>query len=364
MRFYKEYRFQVGRKIEFKDLFSVIDAYLADQGLHYDCLGYDLHITVWVGEKSVLQKLAARFPQLSTPELLTDKYDKHLCLSNMRNKEGTKDEQIIRYIGSKTPRPYNFLYTHFYYRNIDFFGTKSESEQIDCEENPIFMDVSGDYIELHRSAEGPQSTVVQMCIEIKDQQTASRADDYAVSLAERLGKVKYICRAKVSMDEIEKEMYTHLHHRAKELLKTVADDMHDRCEKVMAQTRQEYLLFQESKFSLAKPLKRIGKAHGFACSTYIPGGFFLMSKRVAGGHFLSLDIDNSPRSGGVGAGLVLSGPGFSHDLPLTYGCPENQEEADRYVTDLFEVVAYFESKYMHKILEIYPAAPDWCPECL
>lgn len=33
MRFYKQYRFQVGRKIDFKDLFSCIDTFFKDQGL-------------------------------------------------------------------------------------------------------------------------------------------------------------------------------------------------------------------------------------------------------------------------------------------------------------------------------------------
>lgn len=357
MRFFQQYRFPVGRKIEFKDLFSVIDAFLTEQNLHYGSLGYDLSST------ELLQKLTKQFPQLGEPELIENRYSATYCLSNLRSAPGIKDETVIRYIGTHIPRPYNFTDTHFYYLDVTFFDKKPDCRQIGLMPNPAYLDMAGSYIELFRTFAGPQPTVVYLSAEVTDQASSVRADAYAQALSAHLGGVKYLGVSRIYLDALEKARYADLQQQVAPIVSEARENLYSRGEDMREQMQRIFLTFEQRKFSIAKSLKKTGMEHGFLDYRCLSNSLYLLCKRVDGGNFLRIELTRDPGQG-VDALMILSGPGFSYEFPAFFGAPENQQEADRFLERLFEITDYFEVRYMHRILDVYPAVPEWCPECL
>ncbi len=358
MRFFKQYRFQVGRKIEFKDLFGVVDAYLAQQHLSYDSLGYYL-VTLGDGCNKLVQKL----PQLGPLEILKGQYHDDSRLTNMLKPNHQCDEATIRLAGSKIPRPYNFSYTRFFYRNINFFGTAPGEEQVEVMSCANILDVSGSFIALYRDFEGPQTTTVYLKIEVTDQKTSEGADGYAASLASHLGGVKYLCSSAVFMDPSERAIHEDRKEKAAPIVKAAFKDLLARREETVEEILRLFPDFTHSHFSISKPLNRVGKAHGYGNYRNVSGTVYLLSKRVDKGYFLRMDVMREPQQGVHGV-LYLVGPGISYEFPMLYGAPENQQEADCFAEQLFKAADYFEEMYMHEILAPYPEVPDWCAECL
>lgn len=363
MRFFKEYRFQVGRKMEFKDLFGAVDTFLAEHNLSYASMGYDLAAIDFPRKSNSCQKIVDKMPQFGPVERIVNRYSDTLRLSNMTALGHPCDEASIRLVGSKISRPYNFFDAHFYFRNVTFFGICPAEERVGYMTNPLYLEVSGSYIELFRSFEGPQTTVVFMKIEVMDQQSCDGADAYAGALAAYLKNAKYTSSAAVYMDPAEKECYDRIHEEVAPIVKAAKADLYERSERMREQMTQEYPTFEQKSFSITKPLKRLGKEHGFQDYYCLSGNLHLLSKRVDGGNVMRIEMARDRREG-MDASLILSGPDFSYEYSVFYGAPENQEEANWHISHLFEIVDYFEARYMHDILAPYPKAPDWYSECV
>jgi hypothetical protein len=222
----------------------------------------------------------------------------------------------------------------------------------------------GSYIKVFRDSEGPQSTSVSMMIEVFDQQSAMQADAYAQHLSVALGKVKYLCASSICMDAAEETMYAALEQEVTQAIHTAVEDLLEKGEKLTRYLQENFPACDEVKFSIAKPLKKMGKQYGFGDYSYVAGGFYQITKRVSGGHYIVLEMDMGPMFRGVGAGISLCGAGFSYRFPCAYYSPCSQEEMDCMIARVFEMIAFFEKQYMPQILKPYPDTPDWCPVCL
>lgn len=352
MRFFKKYRFQVGKKVEFKDLFAVVDNYMKEHCLSYTSMGYHLQSL-----DDRCHQAAKRMPQLGQVTHIETPYSTWALLSNMTG-DTFCDEASIRLVGSKIPRPYNFSDVHFYYRDIDFFGVQPGGERIGHYTNPQYLQIFGNWIGLQRDFEGPKSTAVVMCVEITNAYGLDGADAYAKALAACLGNAKYVCGTELYMDANEKTEFDRLKEAALPLVKVAHDDLYDRAEHVREKMLQQFLNVEYKQFSIRPILQRIGKKHGFDQFYSIPGFETYIYKKVRNGIYLSVQL--MPGSG-MDAGLVLSGPGFHYRIVDFSGHPENSAEANFFVERMLSLADRFEEMYMDTILELYPQFPDWCP---
>lgn len=352
MRIYKYYRFLVGRKMEFKDLFASVDAFLKEQGLQYDSMGYYLEA---LGDRC--QKLLQKMPQFAPMEVLEGPYSTSFRLTNLIN-DNDCDEISIRFVGSKIPRPYNFSNTLFYYRDIDFFGKKPTPCVAVQEEKHKYVYLFGSCIQLYRGFEGPNSTAVVMSIEIMDETSDRRADDYAAALALYLGNVKYITKPSVYLEPGEQAELIRWKAAALPHVKAAHDDLHERAEQVREYMLSQFPNVEYKQYNSRSILQRIGKKYGFDQVHSIPGWEAYFYKKVRGGIFLSVQMI---RGSGMEMGLVLSGPGFSHGIADLSGHPENTAEANFFADQMFRVVEHFEKEYLDTILSIYPQYPHWYP---
>lgn len=358
MRFYKKYCFAVGRKIELKDLFAVIDSFLAQQGLSYGSLGYDF-LTLQNG----CHKLTQKMPRFGPVEVLEGRYNTMYRLSNMKEQAHPCDEASIRLVGTKIPRPYNFMDITFFYRGIPFFGVEPEKEHLVFTPDRRNFQVWGSYIALGRGFEGPKSTTVSMCIPVTDHQSCLASNAYARTLSGCLLNTRYTEMSDIYMDETEQAEYVRIKETVMPLMKTAKDDLNMRAEQVREQLLQEFSNVEPKSFNLSAIMLRIGKKHGFDQCTSMPGGPAYISKAVGGGRFLSVEYFGS-RGSGFEAGLVLSGPGIYDRIVNFSGAPENSAEAQWHIDHMLSLADYFETEYLGKILEQYPQTPDWCPMIL
>lgn len=352
MRIFKHYRFLVGRKLEFKDLFASVDAFLKDQGLHYDTMGYYLEA---LGDRC--QKLVQKMPQFAPMEVIEGLYSTSSRLTNLLE-DNHCDEASIRFVGSKIPRPYNFGDTFFYYRDIDFFGKKPSSCVAVEEEKHKYVKVFGSYIQLYRGFEGPQSTAMVMCIEVTDDTSVRAADEYADALAICLGNIKYISNSCVYSDSAELAELIQLKEVTLPLVKAACNDLHDRADQVREDMLRQFPNVEYKQYNSRTVLQRIGKKYGFDQEHNIPGWETYFYKKVRGGIYLSVQMI---RGSGMEMGLVLSGPSFSYGIVDLSGHPENTAEASFFADQMFRIVEHFEKEYMDAILSIYPQYPQWYP---
>ena len=352
MRIFKRYRFLVGRKLEFKDLFASVDAFLKDQGLHYDSMGYYLEA---LGDRC--QKLVQKMPQFAPIEVLDGRYSTSFRLTNLLI-DNHCDEASIRFVGSRIPRPYNFTDAFFYYRDVDFFGQKPTPCVAVEGEKHKHVKVFGSYIQLYRGFEGPQSTAVVICAEVTDEISLQRADDYAAELAVCLGNIQYTSHSGVYLDSAEQADLIRLKAAAQPLVKVARDDLHDCAE----QAREDMLLqfpdVEYKQYNSRSVLQRSGKKYGFDQVHIIPGWETYFYKQVRGGIYLSLQ---TIRGSGMDMGLVLSGPSFSYSIVNFSGHPENSAEANFFADRIFQIAERFEKEYMDTILSLYPQYPQWYP---
>lgn len=352
MRIFKRYRFLVGRKLEFKDLFASVDAFLKDRGIHYESMGYHLEAL-----EDRCQKLVQKMPQFAPIEVLEGPYSTSFRLTNLL-KDNLCDESSIRFIGCRIPRPYNFTDTFFYYRDVDFCGQKPTPCVAVEGEKHKYVKVFGSYIQLYRGFEGPQSTAVVMCIEITDEISLQRADDYAAELAVCLGNIQYIPNSCVYLDSAEQADFIRLKAAAQPLVKVARDDLRDRAEQVREDMLLQFPNVEYKQYNSRAVFQRNGKKYGFDQVYSIPGWETYFYKQVRGGIYLSVQ---TIRGSGMDMGLVLSGPGFSYSIVNLSGHPENTAEANFFADRMFQVAERFEKEYMDDILSLYPQYPQWYP---
>lgn len=356
MRFYKKFYFLVGRKLEFKELFSCVDSFLAERGICYTSLGYDL-----TALDDRCHKLSQKMPQLGSVELIQERYSTLARLTNMMGSQ-ICDESSIRLVGSKIPRPYNFYNSFFFYRDIDFFGRQTGFECVTVDDSS-HMEVAGSYIKLARGFEGPQSTAVMMSIEIEDMKTCDAADAYAQALSSHLNNVKYVSGNAVYMDSEEKEMFARIRSIALPAVKKAQSDLREKADQVREQLLLEFPDVVEKSYNARSIIQRIGKKHGLDRSVRNYFGELYFYKQVRSGVVLSVEVQ-STSSSGIDMGLMLSGPGFCYRMVNLSGCPANVAEANYFVSHMFDLVEVFEAEYLNDILQKYPQFPDWIPVLL
>lgn len=361
MRLFREYRFHVGKKIEFSDLFSVIDDFLARNNLTYNGMGYDLEELEREGSTSSCQKLLKKMPQFGTLEIVEGRYSNTLKLSNMGNSDNSCDETSIRLLGAKIPRPYSFSETNLYYRNISFFNKQSEDEIITFTDHdwPV---MHSNYIRLYRDFDGPKSVMVFMKMELCNAESAQAADDYANCLASCLRDSKFIAQTFAYLDADEQALYGKLQGEASPIADAARIDIYGRCDQIKEDMLTAFPDIEQKSFQFLPIIKRIGKAYGFDRCTKVSEIEYWVSKRLPSGYYLSLGMNGVASSSGVDAGLVLSGPGMVFRFPGFSCCPENSREAKWIMNRFFEVIAYFEETYLNQILANYPQIPLWYPE--
>lgn len=382
MRVFNCYSFTVGH-VPFPELFTLVDRFLQEQGLHYQQLCYDLRDLkmeksmriAFAQEKRVIPRrknatvsdlwdLVRDMPQLDFADRIRDVGERDYLLSDMDDfgqpRERLCPEADVRRLAECFPMPYYLDSMLFSYANVDFFGKAPQPVKEDsCKMEISRRERKGCHITFSKDAlVFSRAAKLTMVIEVTDGDAVLDSAPYASALAQILGK-KYTAQAMLYLSEEEQGRIKESNAVAQPLLDRAAAALKAEIVRFGQQTPREQWNIQDTLFSVGKSLKKIGKSFGFGNYEYDPMGVHFMSRKLAGGQSLMLVVDVPPRWNEMRLRIRIGGLGFCNELKMAELYCESQERADGAIQTAFEILRDLEKEQLQPICELYPPTPDW-----
>lgn len=378
MRVFNHYTFTVGNT-EFAGIFSLVDRFLQEQGLHYERLCCEIRDYTWEQEMRIavakdnrvipnrksavvfgLRELLQDFLQFGTVGNLsadgTVYSDMDACGTPL---SAGYTEEDVRSLAPQFPVPYYLESMLFSYVNIDFFSRKTApvSEKSDANDHER-MGRNGCHISFMKETVFCRAAKLVMVIEVTDGNGVLESEPYAQALAAILGK-KYTAETVVLFSNEEQLAYD----ARKREVQTIAQLASCKFAAEAARFGQQKHIgqrdFQLQLFQASKNLKKIGKTFGFQAYQYDPFGVHFLSTGIGAGHTLTFVVDVPPLWNTMRFSVHLSGLGFSYRMQIAEVYCEDQEEADRQIKTAFEIIRDLTDQELLPICSHYPETPSW-----
>lgn len=379
MRVYAKYEFHVGRKIEFKQLMNVVDSFLAEHGLTYSNLCYDFRSSVYrpsgfmqteygceaefdLFRQSACHKISRAYPCFGDPLRVPDGNFEEYCLNNFDEYgipcDTNVSEELLRLVWQQIPRPYNFTEETIVYDGVDFFARTTPVIPEKAKHGFSAYQRKSSNILVTRHCVGPQTTELVMTIDISDGCGVLNAEAYAKAMHEILGKPRQSVNLDIAMDEEEMAIYSAANDAAAICVEELKEFV--RSTALYGDLNAAEHFFRDGKnYKVSKTLKKIAADRGFNRYAFDPLGCFVVRKRTAEGHRISLQFDLPPGCKELRPTVAISGLGFYYYIDLLCFCPQSQTEADACIERSFDILEQLEKTHIQQILALYPNTPDW-----
>ena len=366
MRLVKQYTFNIKTKIPYSEWPDIVHRFLSENHLASHRFLYHFEdITVdGVPDGSGCARILKDCPALG--EIRHNAYynGNLLLLSNIDKQDDFSEAEILPLM-KKIHRRYGFSQCSLYYFDIDFFGKRTHfdldytaAQRICKADNipfdpTILMDVQplGSGITLHRDACG--DNFLMLSIDLLHHGTIMDATPYYESMKKLLPKIKSETSLNIYLTDAEKQHYEQINLSAAPMLESCRQYFEERLPFTSSQN-----LFP-SNYSVAKPLKAIGKKHGFTYKLVWSGGVYALEKRTEKGNVIFIEFDCGPSHYNLGAGVSYQGLGFKHNLGCSNQTPTNQQEADEFLEKVVSIVSEFENGLLPALDELFPETPSW-----
>ena len=382
MRVYNQYSFKTGKRYTIPELFSRIDSFLSEQGLQYQQMAYDfistdltVHkisaapdlrseaLTQKMKRDSECHELSKKYPAFGSPERNPLGNTFIFRLSNLddmgRLRPEGAGEELVRKVAEKIPRPYNFWATFLMYYNVNFFSRTAPVLEEAIKYPRERFNTKCAHITIFRDFSGPQSTTVQMMIDVTDVDNVLDSQPYANALSEVLGVVRYVTNTCTAMSAEELAQYVLRKQRAEAAVQMIKDALNRSKEQFGVPEFTGERNIQTANFTLAKSAKRMGKKYGFDKYKYDPIGVHFLSKRTARGHWLTLMVDVPPLWNEIRLSAHFGGVGFDYALPMPDFYVPDQMTADTILQNAFEILCKLEAVEILELSHYFPDSPAW-----
>lgn len=373
MRIIKKYRFQIGTKIPYYEWPEIIHRFLEDKKLtsrHFLYYFEDILSRDETPENKFANCGCTRIlkdcPLLGDIRLHYD--EKHsrsykLWLSNIDRNDFFPENAILPLM-KKIHLRYGFCESVLFYFDIDFFGKSIPFERdysaarqmcsIDKTEfDPtMYMECQpyGSGIVLHRDA--CADNYIEMSVDLLHDGEVLDAAQYYESLKVLLPNTKVSTSLKIYLTDEEQQNIAAINQAAAPVL--------EKCRSFFME-RTPYTVSQNhfpSNYSIAIPLRKLAKQHGYTYQR-IHDGVFSLEKRTARGNVLFITVYSGPSHYDLSAGLSYQGVGFLHDLSVSRQCPISQQEADDFLARFLNTAAEFENVLLPSLDILFPETPSW-----
>lgn len=368
MRLIKTYRFFIGTKIPFSEWPDLVHRFLAEQGLHSGRFFYYFEEGLYGTPEENQRRLEARESAGPCAKALRDcpefgemrpgRDGRSLWLSNLDTGTPFREENVLPLM-KKLHRWYGFSECDLYYADVDFF---ERTVPTDLRTNDTAIRYNflpcGSLIHLHRDILGWNILELQL-----DLLAGDRAEDptpYRSAMCALLPKVRYEEWIRLCCAEEERKALEALAERAKPLEKRCRAFFNER---VYAFRRRNE---QEGKISASAVLRKQAKKHGLMFDHN--KGFdqpYLLSKRVAGGHWLQLSAEGPGQpgiaihTGPIGFRLTFQTLGYRCLLLSTRFGPCSNEDLEAFVDHVLTLAGCFEQDALLGLAAVFPPCPDW-----
>lgn len=386
MRIFNRYTFTVGN-CEFGGIFTLVEGFLQQQGLHYDQLCCELRdrvidpaLRIRIAKDRRIIPNRKNAVVYGLPELLRDhphffncgkltrretctKTDDALVWSDMDAygvpMEGEWGQTDVRSLASLFPVPYFLESMLFSYVNIDFFGRKTEPV-LDTSDSSDYKRIArnGCHISFMKETVFYRAAKLVMVIEVTDKSCPLEAEPYAQALSNVLGK-KYTAETILQLTEEERLELENRKKNAQPFVDAATESIAKEASRFGQQNAMSQRNIQHGLFKAGKNLKKIGKAFGFTAYQYDPFNVHYLSAMIGDGHTLTVAVDAPPSWNEMRFSVHLTGLGFRYRIPLAQVYCESQEEADRQLRIAFQTVRELEKTVLLPICEQYQQTPKW-----
>lgn len=378
MRCLDIYSFKFKNK-EFYNLPALIKRYLSEQGLDYKRFLYFFEESAYpIGKESAEEadervartgrcaKLLREFPAIGTIETEKNRgRSDSIFLTNVGKDGGCTEEQLA-------PRMKKLFAgldpSTFWYADIDFFNKTVPSER----EKVRNVRVIGASICLTKDVFSSRMHLIVDCL---FDGIYYDTRPYAEAMQKLLSGMKYYHEKRLLLTDAEEERIKVCNERAKKAFedarayyeKTAFDEGENARTIWHSAVNVDYkkmLEYHEKKgdrvlleHTVAPALKKAAKKFGFAYE-YVAGGIWHLYKRTKHGHYMTLYADKAQMER-VFVSLHFKSVGVFEQMFDCAIYPTSQQEADRALTRLVEILAQSEDDVFAQIEKEYPPAPDW-----
>lgn len=341
------YRFLIGTKIPFSDCPKIVQTFLNQQNLHYDRFLYYFHDN-FGGLPKIMKDCPHIGPMRSRPSNAGDLF----YLSNIEEDTSCTEDEIISVV-PKIHRRYGLSEAHIIYQDIDFFAQRiqaiiqSPGNTPDC--------IKGSSITLYRDSVFPRWNSIDLKIIIHNGMNTYDPTPYFEAMKQLLPGVRHMGFVEYCLTNEEQSLYDHLNGSAAPLVQSACNHFEEYLPERITSTPA---ILDTPKLSIAPALKRMGKQYGYSYIKHEYGCFFVQ-KRTANGHYIVLDIDVGPMFKGVGFLIRYVGAGFDHRIGSTFRYPQDQNDLEGYLLQIFEALSTAEKDVIPALDAHYPPTPDW-----
>ncbi len=374
MRLIKNYYFDIGTKIPYSEWPSIVHQFLEENNLtaHRFLYYFDELLSSRDSIEDALQSgPCAKMRKDCQPlgEIRLFKGAEYglfntLFLSNIDRPDDVREETILPLM-KKIHRRYGFSENNLYYFDIDFFGKRTEFAR-DCsfaEEKakkyhaPIEPTMllshqpygSGIILHRHRC----NDNYIQLSVDILHDGEVLDATPYCESMQKLLPKCKPRISLEIYLSEEEKQNIERINQAAEGKLQE--------CREYFTQhfPSSEYKHFVCTNYSLAEPLKKFAKQHGYKYKFLHAAGVWSLEKRTAHGNVLSVGIESGTFRSFLRMYLNYEGVGFFHHLGGIEHTPTTQEEVDACLEQVMSTICEFERTLLPSLDALFPETPSW-----
>ena len=383
MRVYHQYTFKTGKRYTISELLSRIDSFLSEQELRYQQMAYDFissdctHIFTSVSADSPsyswaqrqlkaiseCHQLSEKYPDFGEPERNPMANSFIFRLSNLDDmgrlrRDGAREE-LLRTVAEKIPRPYNFWASFLMYYNVNFFSRTAQVLEETIKYPRDRFNTKCANITIFRDFTGPQTTVVQMMIDVTDGDHVLDSQPYADALSETLAGVRYGKKVSTAMSQEEIAQYKLRKQQAEPVLQRIKVELRRSEVQFGVPEFTGKRNIQTANFTLSRTVKRMGKKFGFDQYKYDPIGVHYLSKRTARGHWLTLMVDVPHLFNEIRLSAYFSGVGFNYVLPMPDFYVPDQMTADSILQNAITILFKLEADELLELSEHFPDSPAW-----
>ncbi|MBE6564057.1 MAG: hypothetical protein E7655_02120 [Ruminococcaceae bacterium] len=372
MRVIKNYCFKIGTKIPFSEWPSIVQRFLSDNHLtdHRFLYYFEDSVRDAASESRYgCERILKDCPSLGDIRYYYKDSNGQMdrWLSNIDRQESFPKEKLLPLM-KKIYRSYGFFESRLLYFDIDFFGKKThferdfsrakqEAERKQTPLDPTFQikhQPYGSGITLYRDCcGGSSSSYMVLSVDLLHEGQVLDATPYYESMQALLPDIKTITSLNVYFSEEELREIEAVNRAAEPTIEKCRAFFEDR----LPDTRKQNNF--PSKYSVAKPLKKLAVRYGYAYKLIWNGGVYALEKRTARGNVMHLAFDSGPSHYDVDVILSFQGIGFYHRLGISGQTPTNQSETDAYFEKVMSIVSDFEKTMLPDLDGLFPESPNW-----
>lgn len=341
------YRFWIGTKFPFSDCPNIIQTFLNQQALHYDRFLY-----YFQDNYGGLPKIMKDCPNIGPIRSRLVKTGESFYLSNIEENTACTEAEIISVI-PKIHRRYGLSEAHIIYQDIDFFSQKIPAIIQSPGNTPSCIKGSG--ITLYRDSVFPRWNSIDLNMIIHNGTETNDPTPYFEAMKQLLLGVRYMGFVECYLTNEEQAAYD---ARNKEVIPLIENANNYFQQHLPIRSTLDHVMLDAPKLSVAPVLKKIGKQYGYSYIKHEYGCFFIR-KRTKNGHYILLDIDIGPSFKGMGLLICYVGAGFDHRIGSTFYYPQNQNDLEDYILQIFQTLSSAEKDIIPELDSHYPSTPDW-----